>query len=322
MRSITVDLGGTRTKVGLVENGNVTAAMILDARSDGKLSDSLPGIEEAVDHLIRNNDYKISDFAGIGFAYPGIVNYGKKKIISPSGKYEDGPSLDLEKWCEEKFGIGMVIENDANAALLGEMEYGCARDYESAVLMILGTGVGTAAVIEGKILRGKHHQAGCLGGHFITSVNGNKCTCGGTGCLEANASTWALPGITKKYEGFSRSGLSTEEVINFRNLEKWARKGDALAEEVLEQCILQWSAGIVNLIHAYDPEVVIMSGGVMMGRELILPTVIKKVREWAWTPWGEVEFVVSENPEQSVLLGLHSLVEEMGDYYGKTCFKL
>jgi glucokinase len=310
MNSIAIDLGGTHTKIGLLENGVIKDFRTLEAYSTGRLADQLQVIEKELFGMSEKRGWQLNECRGIGFAYPGIVNPKTKKIVSASGKYTDGPSFDLENWCSKVFGLPMVLENDANAALFGEHQYGCAKEYDSAVLMTLGTGIGTAVIMEGKLLRGKHFQAGCLGGHFITSIHGTKCLCGGAGCLETDASTWALPDIVRSTPGFFQSGLAKESVIDFLSLYNWAERGERFATTLLNQCIDYWSAGVVDLIHAYDPEIVVMSGGVMKGQDLILPLLSQNVRQWAWTPWGEVRIKVAEHPEYSVLLGLHTLIEE------------
>jgi glucokinase len=311
MKSIAVDLGGSSIKIGLMEEGRVLDSRIIIVYSQGKLEDRLPEIELQISDILKCDGLRKENIGGIAFAYPGCVNAREGRIKAASGKYEDGPQIDLHDWSKAVFGWRMVIENDANAALLGEYKYGCARATENVALMILGTGVGTAAIIDGRLIRGVHDMAGWTGGHFVTAVNGRKCSCGGRGCVEAHASTWALEGLARDSPMFLESGLCTEKNIDFIALEKWVKKNDILAVKLLNDCTEYWSAGLVTLIHAYDPQLVVLSGGIMKAGDLILQPVIRNVRKWAWMPWGEVNFKVPDNPGQSVLLGLHSLVEEV-----------
>ncbi len=310
MKSIAVDLGGSYIKLGLMEDGAVRHSRSMEARSQGGLADRLPDIAEEIRGMLAACRLDTGDIGGIAFAFPGIVNFKKARIGAANGKYADGPLVDLKEWSQKTFGWGMAIDNDANAALLGEHKYGCAKGFDNAVLMILGTGVGSAAIMHGRLLRGVHDQAGWMAGHFITEVNGRKCNCGGTGCLETNASTWALPELARGSDLFAESGLSTESSLDFRILEKWAGNGDRLAKELLRHCVDHWSAALVTLIHAYDPELIVLSGGVMKCGDSVLEPMIENVRRWAWAPWGEAAFAVPENPGQSVLLGLHRLLEE------------
>src|SRR5690349_19458598 len=120
--------------------------------------------------------------------------------------------------------------------------------------MTIGTGVGSSAVIEGKLLRGKHFQAGCLGGHFTINVKGQLCNCGNYGCVEVEASTWNIERIAKASGEFRESVLSKESKVDFESIFRCAAGNDSLAEKLRERCIDVWSACAVNLIHAYDPE--------------------------------------------------------------------
>ena len=105
--------------------------------------------------------------------------------------------------------LRFAIENDARMALLGERHAGAAAGCDNVVMITLGTGIGGAAMIEGKLLRGKHAQAGCLGGHLPAKVGGRQCTCGAIGCLEAEASGWALPLWRPEWKGFARQSRSS-----------------------------------------------------------------------------------------------------------------
>lgn len=299
MKSIAVDLGGTKIKIAVVSDNEIISQAALPAFSENGLEKRLDDIEKSIRELAG-----IKTVGGIGIAFPGIVDVKGKNIISTNKKYADAVNINLERWCSDTFGLEMILENDANAALIGEL----SPDEKDAVMIILGTGIGTAAVIDGKLLRGRHNQAGCLGGHISIEVGGRQCTCGNRGCLEANASTWALPHIARDHRGFSESGLSSEQVIDFIALEKWYRKGDELAIQLFHHCVNCWSTGIVNLIHAYDPEVVILSGGVMKFKDFF-ERITERVKELAWVPCGIPEFRLSSKPEQSVVLGLHKLLE-------------
>src|SRR5690606_25998850 len=104
----------------------------------------------------------------------------------------DAPSLDLTGWCREAFGAPLVLENDANAAMIGEWRFGAGQDHDHAVMMIFGTGVGVSAITDGRLLRGAHGYGGVLGGHQTINLHGRLCPCGNMGCVETEASTWVL----------------------------------------------------------------------------------------------------------------------------------
>lgn len=310
MITIACDFGGTNIKLGILENGKVISKSSISAYSERGITYQLGNVEGEITKMLRTLGLELEQCSGLGIAMPGLVNFKEKRILSTNAKYDDALSFDFKRWSKENFKLPIVIDNDANLALLGEVKSGCAIGYEDAVLVTLGTGIGTAAVIEGRLLRGKHYQAGCLGGHFITKVNGRKCTCGSIGCVEAHAGSWAIPMEVREQPDFKDSLLSKVKVIDVKNIIVCAEKGDELSIRIFQMLIDYWSAAVVNLIHAYDPEVVILSGGIMKAKDKILNPIMSKVHKMAWTPWGKVEFLVAEDPDTSVLLGLEYLLEE------------
>src|SRR6202012_5934197 len=189
----------------------------------------------------------------------------------------DAIHLDLNGWCRETFGVDLRIENDARMALLGEQYAGTAQDVRDAVMMTLGTGIGGAAMIQGKLLRGAHAQAACLGGHLSVDFRGRVCSCGNFGCAEAEAAGWSLPGILRETPGFAASTLAAVPHLDFYALFTAADEGDMVALEVRQRCLAVWAANAVALVHAYDPEVVIIGGGVMERADIIVPFVQEHV---------------------------------------------
>jgi glucokinase len=178
------------------------------------------------------------------------------------------------------------------------------------VMITLGTGIGGAAMIEGKLLRGKHGQAGCLGGHLLAKVGGRLCTCGAVGCTEAEASGWALPLVAKEWNTFAQSGLSNLGKIDFQNVFALARNGDRVAHEIREYCLEVWASATVSLIHAYDPERIVIGGGVMRSADVILPYIQAYADRHAWTPWGKVEITAAKLGNNAGLFGAIPLLTE------------
>ncbi|WP_379186686.1 ROK family protein [Paenibacillus solisilvae] len=176
-------------------------------------------------------------------------------------------------------------------------------------MVIFSTGIGTAVMIDEQVLRGKHHQDGVLGGHLTTDIRGPLCNCGNRGCLEEHASHRSLLPRARESEKFKDSVLfSVEEMSYLAVIDAW-QSGDSYAQEYMNELISHWSAGIVNLIHAYDPETVILSGGLMKSAHVLLPIIEERVHSMTWTPWGKVGFFVSPQPDASVLLGLSHLLD-------------
>lgn len=310
MYAFAVDFGGTLIKLGLMKKGIIMDFATLPSHAGRDFDQLLRQIVTAYERMLDARQLKRTDLLGMGVAIPGIVDFDRKKVLSVNKKYEAAVGFSFEQWAQDSFKLSLVIDNDAKAALIGEVTFGSAKGETDAVLMTFGTGIGTAAIINGRLLRGKHHQAGCLGGHITTGPAHFVCTCGNMGCLEATAGNWALPIVAKDRDGFSSSLLAKQEIVDYHSVIYCAEQGDDFSRLFLDYLLNQWSAGIVNLIHAYDPQTVILSGGLMKSSLHIRSEIERRVRKRAWTPWGDIRFAIAENPDQSVLYGLEVLIME------------
>jgi glucokinase len=276
---IGIDMGGTRIKIGLVRNGEIRATTLLPASAHVNLHDRLNEIGEAVDQLLTNEK---CEPLGVGLAFPGIVDSHNNRILSRYVKYPDAQRVDLSAWANARWGIRLALENDARAALVGEWQYGAGKGCDNLVLITLGTGVGTAAMINGKLLHGKHYLAGNLGGHMSINLNGDICNCGHLGCVESEASTWALDNLVKRSADYPSSALANEPEINFNVVFQHARQSDKLAMNIQEHSLRAWSLAIINLILAYDPERVVIGGGIMKSKDLVIPYTKRMISKDTW----------------------------------------
>jgi glucokinase len=298
-----IDLGGTMIKIGLVRDGRIIASDNIKAMAGEGLAATLPYVRDAVNALVRREGINPSHLAGIGIGFPGLVDNISKRILSTNKKYDDALSTDLGQWVKENWNLPFIVENDARVAAVGEWKYGAGQGATDLVAITIGTGIGTAVIMDGKLLRGKHFQAGCLGGHIALQYNGRQCTCGNLGCAEAYGSTWSLHETIVSAPGFKQSLLSQAIDYGFKELISAATQKDELAIAIFNNCLDIWSTAIINLVHAYDPEMVIIGGGVMQSSELILPYIEQKVHEYAWCPWGKVQIKASELIGDAGILG-------------------
>lgn len=298
--NVGVDMGGTRIKIGLVANGELVAHEKIKADSNVNFTSRLEAIKKHIDQLLIAHNCTAQS---IGLAFPDIVNSDRNKIISKYVKYPGSDKVDLDAWALESWGIPIVVENDARAALLGEWQYGAGRGCDNLVLITLGTGVGTAVMVNGRILRGKHYLAGNLGGHMTINVHGATCNCGNVGCLESESSTWALQRKVKTYPDFPKSALAKEQEIDFDAVFRHANAGDKLASRIKADCLKAWTFGIINLIHAYDPERIIMGGGIMKSKEIIIPYLKEMITKHSWINEDEIELMAASQVEYAGILG-------------------
>jgi glucokinase len=308
--TLAADFGGRRIKLGLVQDGRVTASQVLAAEADQPLRARLEVVAEALRAFCAEQHLAPSGCGGVGFAYPSIIDTRRARIMDHFGKFGDASQLDLRGWAREALGLPLFIDNDARLALIGEWLYGAGRGCDNLGVMTLGTGLGTSAVIEGKVLRGAHGQGGILGGHFTVNYSGRQCVCGNIGCAEAEASTWMLDELARNHAGFSDNPLSREPVLDYAAVFRLAAEGDACALALRDHSLQIWSATAVNLIHAYDPEKVILCGGIMASANVILPAMQAYVDRHAHTPWGRVEVVPSALGDEAALLACEWLLQQ------------
>lgn len=271
----------------------------------------LPAIEDVFRKLVKQQSLSFDNFSGIAVGFAALVDSRAGRILSTNGKYDDAKDTDLATWSREAFGLSLRIENDARMALLGECYGGAARGFSDVVMMTLGTGIGGVAMIEGKLLRGKHSQAGCLGGHIPVLFDGRPCTCGAIGCAEAEASGWALPGIVRDWPRASASALSKYPNIGFKDLFAEAANGDEVALAIRDRCLKVWAADAVGLVHAYDPDLIVIGGGVMESADVIIPAVESHVQKHSWTPWGKVQVKRAELGNNAALVGAVPLLSDL-----------
>ena len=314
MKVLAVDLGGTHAMCGNVEDRTILACEALDVDSAQGLRSLLPRVVEKFKAIVQKQGLSFEDFEGIAVGFPGLVDTRAGRVLSTNAKYEDAPTIDIAAWSLEVLGLRLRIENDARMALLGEFYAGAARGFTEVVMITLGTGIGGVAMIEGKLLRGKHSQAGCLGGHIPVLFTGTRrCTCGAIGCAEAEASGWSLPLILNEWPGASRSTLSKYHKVGFKELFEEAVAGDQVALAIRDRCLRVWCADAVGLVHAYDPEIIVIGGGVMKSGATIIPVIQSHVQKYAWTPWGTVQVRPAELGNNAALLGAVPLLsEELG----------
>lgn len=310
MKAIAIDIGGSHAVCAVVDDRRILAAERVPVPDTSSFAMLLPDLHAAAAAALQSCGLRAVDCAGIAVSFPGIVDPFSARIFStPKGKYDDSNTVDLKAWSSQCFGLPLRIENDARMALLGERYCGGLAGCDDAVMITLGTGVGGAVSIGGRLLRGKHFQAG-LGGHIPVLFNGRACICGSRGCVESEASTWALPEICRAWPGFANSVLASARVLDFAALFRASAAGDPIAVAIRDRCLTVWASGIVGLVHSFDPQAVAIGGAVMKSADQILPFVENYVHTHAWTPWGKVRICAAALGPDAGLLGAVPLLEE------------
>lgn len=294
-----IDFGGTGIKIGCFVDGRAIATASVPVAGDehdlDRAADAARAlVEEAVG---AGHDRP----AALGIALPGIVDRAGSRLVKAHEKYAHLGDRDLSEWARHELGLPAVVENDARAALVGETSYGSAAGARDAVIVTLGTGIGTAAIMDGRLIRGAHDHAGVLGGHLTVELDGGRCNCGNVGCAESIAGAWALR------RDLARRGSALADVDE---LFAAAEQGDPIAVELRDRAIRAWGATVVSLCHAYDPDVVILSGGILAAGDAVARPVERYVATHLWSSSHRPDFIVPDHPELSVLRGLAALASK------------
>lgn len=286
-----IDFGGTDIKLALVAHGAVISSASVPVRDTRNALDIASTEARA---LVRASGRSPR---AAGIAVPGVVDPDAHALLHANDKYASLRGVDLRAWARDELGLPAAVENDARAALIGETSSGDARGAQNAVLVALGTGIGTAALVDGRVLRGARGNAGILGGHATVDIGGPACPCGNVGCAEALASTWALR--THHPQVGDMPALIASSATNPEHA------------ELLDSFLHVWSATVVTLCHMYDPEVVLLTGGVMRAGDIVRNPIESYTAKHLWPSITAPAIVATTQPELSVVRGLSVLAEDL-----------
>ena len=263
---LSIDIGGTAVKMGLVDHAGAIharheASVCFDHYQTPILTTV---IREAQAFLARES----AQIEGIGVSATGQVDDRAGAVIGTNGKIPHYEGAQIKRDMEAAFGVPVFALNDANAAALGECFAGRAKGVQNVLMVTLGTGVGGGIVLGGKIFGGTRGIAGELG-HFTLYQNGPRCPCGKRGCFESYAATTALVRRAKEATG--------EADMNGRIVFSRAADGDQAMLAVLSAWIDDIAAGISGLVHIFNPQMVLIGGGVSAQEALLIAPLRERV---------------------------------------------
>ena len=279
MYTIGIDLGGTNIKAGLCND----ELRIIDKDSIPTLAqrngeDIVKDMAMLAKRLIDRNNLTEADISSIGIAAPGTINSRTGCVeYSNNLPFKHFPMVEVFK---KYLPIDRIfIDNDANAAALGEALVGAAKGSKSSIMVTLGTGVGGGVIIDGKIFSGGLNTAGAELGHTVICVNGRQCSCGRRGCWEAYSSASALTDITKaKIRELKLKGITSllsdcadqEGKVSARTAFAAKAKGDKYGTELVNDYIYHLAIGITNLVNIFQPEIICIGGGVSNEKDKLI----------------------------------------------------
>jgi glucokinase len=279
---IGIDIGGTNIKMGAVDySGSILQSIKISTEAQKGVDALLERVRSLVfDVMSRLPDCKLR---GIGVGIPGAVLF-KEGIVTQAPNIPALGGLPIRQMLQDRIEAPCFLENDANAIALGEFWQGAGRGYKNICLLTLGTGTGGGVIIDGELLHGADGMAAELG-HIAVVADGAPCTCGSRGCLETFASANGMLRIlAEELTLNSGSALSmipkqqvTPEIIYGQ-----AKKGDAVAQRVLERAGIGLGVGLASLVNMLNPEIIIIGGGVSAAWDLLIPPAIKVMKQRAF----------------------------------------
>ncbi len=283
---IGVDLGGTKILTAISDKkGNIIEKVKLSTEARKGKDHVIDNIIRSIDQVIAKAEVDKENIIRIGIGSPGPLSIKKGLVYeSPNLNWTNVPIVQIVK---DKTNIEVVLENDANAAALGEKWFGAGQDVDSMIYMTVSTGIGGGIIIDKKILHGVNDTAGEIG-HFVIQTDGPICGCGNHGCFEAVASGTAINGIGKYIAAMHSDSLLYQLVdgditqIDGKIVAEAAKMGDQFALQIWDDEARYLGIGIANLINIFNVGTIILGGGVMNAWDLINEKMIKTIKQYAF----------------------------------------
>lgn len=290
-----VDLGGTKIYTALVDlEGNIIKEKAVETLAFEGENAVMGRIIDTINYVIDGSEKNLIKSIGIGS--PGPLDVKNGVIIENSNL--PFKNFEIVKTIRETYDLPTYLDNDANVATLGEFMFGAGKGTENMVFITASTGIGGGAVINGKLFRGTTGNALEIG-HTIVANEGPRCGCGNIGCAEALGSGTAIGKRAKEAVATNvETSLKNYENVTSKEVFKEAANGDRVAKNILETSLNYLGIAVANTITNFDPEKVVIGGGVINGGSIVLDTIRRVVGERALKT-----FVDSCTVEKAVLGG-------------------
>ncbi|MBQ4109707.1 MAG: ROK family protein [Clostridia bacterium] len=302
MYYIGVDLGGTNISTGLVnEKGEIICKASAKTLGSREPSEIAKDMAQTVLEVIKNGGISEDEVHSVGIGVPGCVDNKQGKVIYTSNMNFSGFNLvpEMQKYINKP----VFMANDANCAALGETVNGAAKGHSNVILITIGTGIGGGFVYDTKIYTG-FNDAAMEVGHMTINAEGKKCNCGRLGCWERYASANGLIELTEEFMKENENTLMHELAektghVSGRTSFDAARAGDEVAIKVVDKYAFYLGAGLANLINIFQPEMIIVGGGISHEGDFLLDRVREYIKTntygYGMIPNTVIEKAVLEN---------------------------
>lgn len=291
MNILSLDVGGTAIKSALLYEGKIKSS--LEIPSEGKLGGS-----HIIKNILKTIDF-YEDYDVIGISTTGQVDSEQGLIVYANENVPDYTGTPLCKIIQDQYHKPVFVENDVNAAAIGEGFWGAARNEKDYLCLTIGTGIGGAIVLNKQVYKGANGAAGEFG-HIITHIDGVHCTCGKSGCYEQYASTTALLHKAIAYDETLTDGYRIfSEML----------KGNQAVKQIVDSWIDEIIIGLVTLIHIFNPHSIILGGGIMK-QEYILESIRNRIADKIMDNFKDVSIVAAELGNYAGVYGMSVIATE------------
>lgn len=292
MKILTLDVGGTEIKSALLSNGKTENYN--ETPSDGKL-----GGPYVLQNIINIIDSYQNNYDAIGISTAGQVDSEQGVIIYANDNIPNYTGTKLKEFIQNKYHKPVFVENDVNAAAIGEGTIGAGKNEKDFLCLTYGTGIGGSIIINKKVYKGSSGVAGEMG-HIITHPNGKTCGCGHQGCYEQYASTTSLIQKAMKLD---------KDIVNGRILFSRIFHNEKAVKTILDEWIDEVILGLVTLIHIFNPSCVIMGGGIL-AQPYIIETINEKISDKLIDQFKYVRITAAQLGNQAGLYGIGEIVKQ------------
>lgn len=306
--AIGIDLGGTNIKGALLDNrGNIISKREIATMAKAGPAAVADRISRVIGELERLAVDSGSRAAGIGIGVPGQPDKAKGEVVFAPNLY--WRHVPLVSYLRRKSQLPVYLENDANAAALGEKWRGAGRDSQNMIMITIGTGIGGGLILGERLYSGTTGTAGEVG-HTVIDPGGPQCSCGRRGCLETLTSATAMVRMAR--EAIDRGAvtvLAREETIEARDIVTAAAAGDHVALEIINQAAFYLGIGLANLINIFNPDTIVIGGGVSKAGPVLFDPVRRTALESALEAPGQaVRIIPAQLGNDAGCIGAGALV--------------
>lgn len=302
-----VDVGGTFVKLGIIDdNGKVICRHKIKTLINEGSDSIIQSIIESIEMMLLNSTYRISDIKGIGIGFPGTTDSENGMVIlAPNIFWEN---VEVVSRIKNHFGLSVVIGQDSRAAAWAEYLFGAGKGLSYTASITLGTGLGCGIVLNGRIYNGGFNTAGEFG-HQIVEIDGDRCNCGGQGCLEVYAGGPALLKSGLQIPNIEALTTKLREKITVLDIFLLAKQGNPDALACTQKYVKYLGVGLVNLININSLELISISGGISNAPDELLFNPLKKfIKERAYPLSADkIKIVKSTLGDDAPLIGASML---------------